>query len=51
MIAHKSVFCLADRKTQNARTLHSDLLLAGIAQLLTAILANAIHKPELLRIR
>ena len=45
----KDVFCLANRKTQNARTLHSDLLLAGITQLLTAILANAIHKPELLR--
>ena len=45
----KDVFCVSDRKTQNARTLHSDLLLAGITQLLTAILANAIHKPNLLR--
>ena len=45
----KDSFCLGDRKTQNAKTLHADLLLAGITQLLTVVLASRIHKPELLR--
>ncbi len=45
----KDVFCVSDRKTQNPKTLHADLLLAGITQLLSAILANAIHKPHLIR--
>lgn len=45
----KDSFCLGDRKTQNAKTLHADLLLAGITQLLTVVLADRIHKPELLR--
>ena len=36
----KDSFCVAGRKTQNEETLHSDLLLAGIAQLLTVIVAD-----------
>ena len=45
----KDSFCISDRKTRNAKTLHADLLLSGITQLLTVLLANAIHKPEYFR--
>jgi len=45
----KDSFCLGDRKTQNAKTLHADLLLAGISQLITVVLADRIHKPEYFR--
>jgi hypothetical protein len=45
----KDSFCLGDRKTQNARTLHADLLLAGITQLITVVVADRIHKPEYFR--
>lgn len=45
----KSSFILAGRKTQNELTTHSDLLLSGITQLITVLLANAIKHPELLR--
>ena len=45
----KDSFCLANRKTQNARTLHADLLLAGITQLITAILSDNIHQHQYLR--
>ena len=45
----KDSFCLANRKTQNAKTLHSDLLIAGIAQLITVILADKIHHQEYIR--
>ena len=45
----KSSYCLADRKTQNEDTLHADLILSGITQLVTVILANAIKHPELIR--
>lgn len=45
----KGSFCVADRKTQNERTLHADLLLAGIAQLITVMVADKIHKHECLR--
>lgn len=45
----KDSFCLGNRKTQNAKTLHADLLLAGITQLITVVLADSIHKPELFR--
>ena len=41
--------CVANRKTQNASTTKSDLLLAGITQLITVILAYKIHKHELIR--
>ena len=45
----KDSFCLAKRRTQNEKTLHADLLLAGIAQLLTVIVADKIHKHQYIR--
>jgi Transposase domain (DUF772). len=45
----KDSFCLGERKTQNAKTLHADLLLAGITQLITVVVADRIHKPEYFR--
>ena len=45
----KDSFCVAGRKTQNEKTLHADLLLAGIAQLLTVIVADKIHKHQYIR--
>ena len=45
----KDSFCLGGRKTQNARTLHADLLLAGMTQLITVVVADRLHKPEYFR--
>lgn len=45
----KDSFGLAGRRTQNAQTLHADLVLAGIAQLFTVILADKLHKRNLFR--
>ena len=45
----KDSFCLGGRKTQNAKTLHADLLLAGITQLITVVVADRVHKPEFFR--
>ena len=45
----KDCFCLAGRKTQNENTLHADLILAGITQLIGVILADKIHKYECIR--
>src|SRR5699024_2151504 len=45
----KDSFCLAKRRTRNEQTLHADLLLAGIAQLLTVIAADKIHKHQYIR--
>lgn len=45
----KESFCIAGRKTQNAKTLHADLLLAGITQLMTVILADKIDKHQYIR--
>jgi hypothetical protein len=45
----KDNLCLKDRKTRNSKTLHADLLLSGIAQLLIVMVANEIGKPEHLR--
>lgn len=45
----KDSFCLAGRRTQNEKTIHSDLLLAGITQLITVILADKIHKYQYIR--
>lgn len=36
-------YCLAERRTQNKKTLQADLLLSGITQLITVVLANKIH--------
>ena len=40
---------VAGRRTQNEKTLHADLLLAGITQLITVLLADKIHHHEYLR--
>lgn len=45
----KDSFCLAGRRTRNAKTLHADLLLAGITQLITVMLADKLHKHEYIR--
>jgi len=45
----KDSLCVADRKTQNDKTLHADLLLAGITQLITVLLADKIHSHEYIR--
>lgn len=45
----KDSFCIAGRKTQNEKTLHADLLLAGIAQLATVMVADKIHQHQYLR--
>lgn len=45
----KDSFCIAGRKTQNEKTLHADLLLAGITQLITVVLADKINRHGLIR--
>jgi len=45
----KDSFCVASRKTQNEKTLHADLLLAGIAQLATVMIADKIHQHKYIR--
>ena len=45
----KENLCLADRRTHNERTLHADLILAGITQLITVVLADKIKHREYIR--
>ena len=45
----KDNLCLAGRRTQNEKTLHADLILAGITQLITVILADKIKRLEFIR--
>ena len=45
----KDSFCIANRKTQNEKTLHADLLLAGITQLVTVLVADNIHQHQYIR--
>ena len=45
----KDSFCAAGRKTQNEKTLHADLLLAGITQLVTVMTADKLHKHQYIR--
>jgi transposase len=45
----KDSFCIADRKTQNEKTLHADLLLAGISQLVTVMVADKINQYQYIR--
>ena len=45
----KENFCLAGRRTQNKKTLQADLILAGITQLTTVILADKIKHHEYIR--
>jgi hypothetical protein len=41
--------CLAGRRTQNEKTLHADLILADITQLITVVLADKINHHEYIR--
>ena len=45
----KDSFCIAGRRTQNEKTLHADLLLAGITQLVTVMVADKIHQHQYIR--
>ena len=45
----KENLCLAGRRTQNKKTLHADLILAGITQLITVVLADKIHQYKYIR--
>lgn len=45
----KENLCLAVRRTQNEKTLHADLILAGITQLITIVLADRIHQHKYIR--
>ena len=45
----KENLCLAGRRTQDQKTLHADLILAGITQLITVLLADKIHHHEYIR--
>lgn len=45
----KDSFYIARRKKHNEKTLHADLLLAGITQLITVILADEVHHHEYIR--
>ena len=45
----KDSFGRAGRKTQNEKTLHADLILAGITQLISVILADKIHQHQYIR--
>lgn len=45
----KENLCVASRRTQNEKTLHADLLLAGITQLITVILADKLQKHDYIR--
>ena len=42
----KTNLCAAGRKTQNEKTIHADLLLAGITQLITVVLADKIKQHQ-----
>lgn len=46
----KENLCLAGRRTQNERTLHADLILAGITQLITVVLAEKIISTNTLEV-
>ena len=45
----KDSFGIAKRKTRNEKTLHADMLLAGITQLITVMVADKIHKHQYIR--
>ena len=45
----KDNLCLAGRRTQNEKTLHADLILSGITQLITVVLADKINHHEYIR--
>ena len=45
----KDSMCIAGRKTQNEKTIHADILLSGITQLVSVILADKIHRHDCIR--
>lgn len=45
----KDSFGLTGRKTQNEKTLHADLILSGITQLVTVLLADKMHQHQYIR--
>lgn len=45
----KDCFCVANRKTTNEKTIHADLLLAGISQLLTVVVADKMNQRQHIR--
>jgi len=45
----KENLCVAGRRTQNEKTLHADLLLAGITQLFSVVLADKIGQRQYFR--
>ena len=45
----KDSFCVANRKTTNGKTIHADLLLAGISQLFTVVVADKINQRQHIR--
>ena len=45
----KENLCVGNRRTQNEKTIHADLLIAGIAQLISVVLADKIHKRQFIR--
>lgn len=45
----KESYNVANRKTQNEKTIHADLLLGGITQLITVVLANKINKHQYIK--
>ena len=45
----KDSFYVTKRKRQNEKTLHADLLLAGIAQLVTVMVTDKIHQHQYIR--
>lgn len=45
----KDSFCVAGHRSQNEKTLHTDLLLAGITRLVTVMTAVKLHKHRHIR--
>ena len=45
----KDSFCVANRKTTNEKIIHADLLLAGISQLLTVVVADKMNHRQHIR--
>jgi len=45
----KDSYCVANRRTRNEKTIHADLLLSGITQLISVVLADKIHKHQYIR--
>ena len=45
----KDTFALDSRRSHNAVTAKADVFIAGIVQLVTVILADAVHKRELFK--